>query len=209
MNTCGTELPLKTNREMVEHLRKMNGTTYMFTSNFTDILKKERFTYRYLPGPDGQPQQTNQTFGEPPYGIKVYKSSTYCIMSYAFTHFVLTHPKAIALRKYLKGALIAEEHFYVTLYHLPEAPVGEAPIHLISSSSIWLNSDYERQMCNAKIRHIICIAGVGTMKEVRGRANFFFNKYSEKVDHVIMDCAEKLIVQRNILEYSNDCSKRN
>ena len=202
MNTCGTELPLKTNREMVEHLRKMNGTTYMFTSDFPKTLKKERFTYKHLP--DGQPQQTNETFGEPPYGIKLYKSSTYCIMSYAFADFVLTHPKAIALRKYLKGALIAEEHFYITLYHLLEAPVGEAPIHLISSISIWFKSYAEIEMCNAAAQHNLCIAGVGTMQSIHGRAEFFFNKYHEEVDHVIMDCIEKLIVQRNILEYSND-----
>ena len=130
-------------------------------------------------------------------------------MSYAFVDFALTHPKAIALLKYLKGANGAEEHFYITLYHLPEAPVGEATIHHISSSTIWTTSDDERRKCKATERHSICIAGVGTMKSVRGRAEFFFNKYSEEVDHVIMDCTEKAIVQRNILEYSSDCSRKN
>ena len=112
MNTCGTELPLKTNREMVEHLRKMNGTMYMFTSDFTDRLKQDRFTYKYLLGPNGELQKTNKTFGDPPYGIKLYKSSTYCIMSYAFADFALTHPKAIALRIYiLKEQMLQKNTF--------------------------------------------------------------------------------------------------
>ena len=126
-------------------------------------------------------------------------------MSYVFIHFILMHPKAIALRIYLKGVVLAEKHFYITLFHLPEAPVGKSPIHQISSTRIWMFSDNSHLKCNAAERHHVCIAGVGTMKSIHKSSTFFFNNYSEELDHIIMDCAEKRIVQKNIQEYSKDC----
>ena len=129
-------------------------------------------------------------------------------MSYKFINFVLTHPKAVAFRKYIKGAPCAEEHFYITLFHLPEAPVGKAPSHPVSSTSIWMYSASASLRCNASQRHSVCIAEVGTMASIRHESAFFFNKYYEHLDHVIMDCAEERIVHRNKFEYFRDCSKR-
>ena len=199
MNLCGTELPLATNRDMVERLRLLGNTTYIPTGGVDERTWRIRFTNKYLPDRKGYPRKTNETFGKPPFGMKLYKSSTYVIMTYAFANFVLR-----------KGSLNSEEHFYSTLFHLREAPVGKAPIEPTLSVSIWIN-DYsaniahERMKCNGEERNEVCIAGVGTMKSINTSEAFFFNKYFARQDHVIMDCVEERIVARNRLEYSKDC----
>ena len=128
-------------------------------------------------------------------------------MSHAFIDFLFTHHKLIAFRKYVVGAQCAEEHFYITLFHLPEAPIGNAPFHKAAVGQIWVLSGATRLACDAAVRHDICVAGVGTMKLLHSRGEFFYNKYLEKEDHVIMDCAEKRIVEKNKLEYAKDCSE--
>ena len=44
------------------------------------------------------------------------------------------------------------------------------------------------------------------MKFISSAGEFFFNKYSENQDYVIMDCAEERIVEKNKLEFAKDCS---
>ena len=109
----------------------------------------------------------------------------------------------------MKGALRAEEHIYITLFHLPEAPIGNAPFHQRAIHQLWTAYKGAEQLRNAAEQHGICIDGVGTMKWLYSRGEFFYNKYLEKKDHVIMDCTEKRIVAKNKLEYAKDCSTRN
>ena len=47
MNLCGTELPLLTNREIVEGLHRMGGKMHIYSDDIPDILKQDRFTFRY------------------------------------------------------------------------------------------------------------------------------------------------------------------
>ena len=210
INLSGTELPLLTHRDIVEHLIALKGTTYISSSDFPDSMREYRFSKKQLPDPrTGVPKKSNESFGQPPYGMKLYKANTYMMMSYTFVDFLLTNPKAVALRKYIKGAESAEEHFYITLYHLPEAPVGIAPVHRNVISAIWVFSNASEHTCSATSQHHLCIAGVGTMKFINTAGEFFFNKYSENQDHVIMDCAEKKIVEKNKLEFTKDCSQGN
>ena len=208
INLAGTELPMVTNRDMVERLIALNGTMFIFTDNFPESMRKYRFSKKYLPDPNtGKRRESKETFGEPPYGMEIYKASTFCIMSFAFVDFLFTHPKANALRKYLEGAICAEEHFFISLYHLPEAPVGNAPFHQHSVYQMWTFTKESQQRCNGPMQHDMCIVGVGTMKSIRSMGVFFVNKYSENKDHVIMDCTERRIVEKNKMEYSKDCSK--
>ena len=170
MNLCGTELPLLTNREIVEGLRQMGGEMYIDSNDFPAIMKKNRFTFRYkLDGHSGHPKQdTKDHFGPPPFGMKLHKSSTYNLMSYPFTQFILTHYMAKALRDFLKGAGNAEEHFYSTLLRLPQAPVEEAKtdIRMRLTASIWEAYPNSNLTCRGTFRNHVCIVGVADINYV-------------------------------------------
>ena len=216
MNLCGTELPLLTNREIVDGLRRMQGRMSIDDDDFPESMMIDRFSFRYKI--DQQSRQPivdyTDTFGPPPFGIKLHKSTTYNIMSYSFTEFILTNFVAIALRKYIKGAGNAEEHFYASLFWLPEAPVKEpdGETHMRLTASIWESSPNSNLTCRGTFRNEVCIVGVANLNYIRGyqklKKHLFFNKYFSSQDHVIMNCVEEHLVRQNQLEYLKDCHQR-
>ena len=83
---------------------------------------------------------------------------------------------------------------------------------------VWLtvsfNSDKNwKKHCNGRNVHDICIISVGDLFRLKYRPQnitspsgpMFHNKYFMEVDHVVMDCCEEELVQRNREEYWTDC----
>ena len=111
---CGKELPLRTNKEIVQLLKPLKGTSAIRTfpvprweyKRFNMIWNKtERY---YVP---------TQIRSEPiPYNLTIYKSMVYFALTPEFVDYVLNDEIAIALSKFLKDAYIPEEHFYSTLF---------------------------------------------------------------------------------------------
>ena len=111
---CGKELPLRTNREIVQLLKPLKGTSAI----------------RTLPAPLSEYKRFNMTWNkteryyvptqmraEPiPYNLTIYKSMIYFALTPEFVNYVLNDEVAIALSKFLKDAYIPEEHFYSTLF---------------------------------------------------------------------------------------------
>ena len=215
INLCGRELPLKTNREIVQSLIKLNGSSAV-DSHEMPAANRNRLVYKaalYA----GHNRITNNKLGPVPYGIEIYKSVTFIAAARPFVSFLLTNQKSIALRKYLEDVKTPEEHFYSTLYQLPDVPGGpprDDSIMPVVDTCVWMTSDYARQhpqeLCKGKVVHFICILSSGDLPTVYKGVNahaptFFFNKYFMERDHVVMDCMEQRLVEQNRLEYRHDC----
>ena len=118
---------------------------------------------------------------------------------------------ATSLRHYLKGAGNAEEHFYGTLFKLPQVPFEKASgdIRMNLSVSIWEADHNSNLACRGTFRNEVCIVGVANLKYVYGllewKNTIFFNKYFASQDPVIMNCLEEHLVRQNQLEYHKDC----
>ena len=54
--------------------------------------------------------------------IKIYKAMNYMALTRPFISFLLNSEAAILLREYLKDVRVPEEHFYASLYKLPNVP---------------------------------------------------------------------------------------
>ena len=216
INLCGRELPLRTNREIVQSLVNLNGSSAV--DSFEVPESDGHTVYKYLLSA-GVVKRTQMKLGPVPYGIKLYKSITYIATSRPFVSFLLTDIKSTALRKYLEDARSSEEHFYSTLYKLPGVPGGppnNSGVVPVVDACTWLYSKYAKlrlhEMCKGRIAHGVCILSIGDLPMVYSkgvnahRPTFFFNKYFMEWDHVVMDCMEQRIVEQNILEYQHDCS---
>ena len=135
-------------------------------------------------------------------------------MTYSFTEFILTNYMAIGFRNYIKGAGNAEEHFYISLFKLPQAPVEEANgyTRMRVTASIWESAPNSDVYCHGSFRNEVCIVGVAQLNRLRDylelKNHFFFNKYISRQDHVIMNCLEEYLVHQNRLEYQKDCLNR-
>ena len=218
INLCGRELPLKTNREIVQSLIKLNGSSVLFPHEMSNRDREDRFVFKAIVNlSTGRIIKTQTKLGPVPYSIKLYKSMTYIAVTRPFVSFLLMDETAVALREYLTDVKNAEEHFYSTLYKLSNVPGGppkRAVMLPLVNVCIWMNNDYARQheheVCKGKNIHSVCILNSGDLPTVYSKGvnahhtTFFFNKYFMEWDHVIMDCMEERIIEQNRLECEDD-----
>jgi len=202
INLCGKELPLSSTHEIVGHLNKLNGTSVI---NSRKVPATETGTMKRL---RGRPI---------PYSLTLYKSMTYMSLSYKFINFLLTNFVAKELFRFFKTCHAPEEHYYATVYMLTGAPGGYDPKmrknFFKTDNYFWRNREYVKKngkRCSGLIIHNICIVDVGDLQRIlqatnNGKSAFFQNKYLMEHDHVVMDCMEERIVDKNRLEYEKDC----
>ena len=216
------EIPLVTNKEMVDTLIKMNGTNIM--TNGFDALHK---TFK-----NGSPNKyyqwlmrkkviilnkgylTRSRLGPIPYNLHVLKSasSVNSAMSRDFVKFVVTDKRALALRERLEYVNAAEEFFFVTLNELKDAPgnrhtIKEGVSMPRVSRRLWQFSYNKKTECIEKyFIHKICIQSASDLPYLRSLSGIWFlNKYRIDYDHVVMDCMEELLLKRHYKEYEIDC----
>ena len=215
INVCGREVPMKTNREIVSSLKKLNG--YSALGDARRVLPytwRQRFQYKTVLTRKGV-WKTRKKMGPPPSGIRLYKSLTFIAASRQFASYMLTSKKAIAFRNYLRPVYIPEEHFYASLYMLPEAPGGR-PVDKsvkvpIVNDVVWLSSRWAKthrwNLCHGLDVHSVCVLDCYDLHTIFNYESntFFFNKYFMEKDHIIMECAEEKLMQRNMQEYKIDC----
>ena len=103
-----------------------------------------------------------------------------------------------------------------------DVPGGFKPLlkgHIpLVDDCIWLTRSLDpnknrKKHCNGRNVHDVCIISVGDLFRLKYRPQnitsqsgpMFHNKYFMEVDHVVMDCCEEELVQRNREEYRTDC----
>ena len=223
INLCGREVPVKTNREIVESLQKLNGYTALKLGDFPSKYWNTRFKYKYVLNGKGHLSRTHKRQSKPPKGIKLYKSMNYIAASRAFVEFILNDPLSKKLQTYLSTVFAPEEHYYSSLYALPQAKGGRPPEGLLDPSDmpivdtcIWVNTkqltDHINYYCpGRKIVHGLCISSTPDLEKIEKNAVrsvqpvFFFNKYFLEWDPMPMECMEERIVRTNMKEYWHDC----
>ena len=223
INLCGREIPLKTNREIVESLRKLKGYTALDRREITKSFWAQRFKYKFQLEKPGKLIPTENTQSKPPKGIKLYKSMNFIAASRAFVYFILHDPLPSKLHKFLNSVYAPEEHFYSSLYALKQAEGARPPKGLLSPNTmpivdgfIWVNNKEKKQnvwkYCPGRhVVHTICILTAADLEKVERlgvhskRPVFFFNKYFLEWDPTPMDCMEERLVRTNMDEYRRDC----
>ena len=220
----GTELPLMTNREIVETLVNLNGSNAIQKGVNAAGLKDESrkwLMYKVRSVYQGRwVELTNETLGAIPYNMSVYKSaaSANSALSRAFVQFILNNKKAKAYKKFLENVHSGVEFFFPTMNALPEAPGGyhtvtnEDDLPLVAQRD-WVNVIIRNpQLCKErKVVHDICIVSSSDLPRLKNVSDkkqwLFHNKYFMEYDHIVMDCIERRLLQRNYHEYIQDCKK--
>ena len=159
---------------------------------------------------------TSNRKSPPPFGFELYKGadSANGALSREFVRFVLTDPRAKALKLFLQDVRSAVELFFNTLNQLDDAP-GGASNSLLNDTlprvaiRFWKMAHPPGFCSSLKYVHGVCIADVGDLPMLRvgseQRTWLFYNKYLLDFDHIVMDCMEDLLLHRNHKEYAQDC----
>ena len=112
---CGKEVPLRTNREMVHSLSKLNGTSAI---ELHPVDYPSRFEFQHVLR-NGRVKKTNKKLGNIPYNLKMQKSTAYMGLTVPFVQFLLHNETAINFRKFMDQTLIPDEHYIATLFTAP------------------------------------------------------------------------------------------
>ena len=214
INLSGREIPLKTNRQIVEALMKLNGYTAVNFREMDLFAWKDRFVNEHYINKHGELcRSSSKLLPKPPVGLTIQKSTAYLAASRPFVQFLFNDSLSLEFHKYLAKVRSAEEHYYASLYVLPQAKGGQPPTNkdmVTISKALWTPP-----MSNCPGKHIVhrfCIltaldlAIVDRYLKHQHPLSLFFNKYFLELDPTPMDCMEEYLVTTNIEEYHRDSS---
>ena len=224
INLCGRELPLKTNRYIVDALTELNGTSivrsfpidaYTLKTRFTKLTKRIA-SRAECTEEDAECIEQNDGFlhGN---GIKLYKSMAYNALSLDFVRYILNDNNMKLLTIWmLTHCRSPEEHFYATAYMTRGALGGfhaqRSPNLPQISKTLWKHdktSHYytDGEECSGRSVHQVCVLSTPDLpfiNKTMGARPWFFNKYFMDEDHVVMDCVEEELVRANRKEFDRD-----
>ena len=219
INVCGTELPLRTNREMVRTLKPLykQGQSAIEFKVMTGSEAINRFHRKWvLDRTTRLMKETNISMGPPPHGITLRKSWNFIAATQSFVDYLFHSRVAQDFREWIKDGLIPEEHFYASLYYHTHANTVATQAYPSVTIYQWMNTKEVRvnptKFCKGITVHYLCIQTLADLARIYElalaegqRTYFFFNKYFMDRDHVVMDCMEQRLVRQNQREFLEDC----
>uniref|UniRef100_A0A8C7YZZ6 Beta-1,3-galactosyl-O-glycosyl-glycoprotein beta-1,6-N-acetylglucosaminyltransferase 3 n=1 Tax=Oryzias sinensis TaxID=183150 RepID=A0A8C7YZZ6_9TELE len=205
LNTCGTDFPIKTNREMVSALKLLNGRNSMETE-VTNDYKKGRWEYHHNVT-DTSVIRTEVRKSPPPISSPMYSGNAYFIASRAFVKHLMKDEEAQRLIDWEKDTYSPDEHLWATLQRMPHVP-GSLPFNSKYDTSDMLafaravkwayhTGDVRKGApyppCTGTYRRAVCVYGVGDLLWLLQTHHLFANKFDPEVDDIAIRCMESIL----------------
>ncbi|KAM9739173.1 N-acetyllactosaminide beta-1,6-N-acetylglucosaminyl-transferase isoform 1-T1 [Dama dama] len=202
LNTCGQDFPLKTNREIVRHLKGFKG------KNITPgvlppahAIGRTKYVHRELLNrKDSYVIKTTKLKTPPPHNMTVYFGTAYVALTREFASFVLQDPLALDLLSWSKDTYSPDEHFWVTLNRIPGVP-GSMPKASWAGdlrAVKWFDMEDKHGGCHGHYVHGICIYGNGDLKWLINSSSLFANKFELTAYPLTVECLELRLRERTL-----------
>lgn len=197
INLTGQEFPLRTNLEIVQILKSLNGANDVESYNFPEALHY-RFKHKYIKV-GNKMVETNNTHPPFRYRIKMRKGSAYAMLKYDFVNFVLHDDISEEFISWLSETYSPEETLFATLNSLPWAP-GGYDIETSEDNSMFLSRAVKWQMkgeaCGGRWVRAVCVYGPSDLSWLVKQPQVIANKFDINVDTTAVDCLEERIRYR-------------
>lgn len=204
LNTCGTDFPIKTNREMVQALKVLNGRNSMETEATNDH-KKGRWQYHY--NVTNHVQKTDVKKSPPPISSPMFTGNAYFVVTRAFVTHVMQDREVQQLLDWERDTYSPDEHLWATLQRMPSVP-GSVPANSkydvpdmqalarvvkwsYLAGDIYKGAPYNP--CTGAYRRAVCVYGVGDLAWLLRQHHLFANKFDPEVDDVAIRCMESVL----------------
>ncbi|XP_051752643.1 beta-1,3-galactosyl-O-glycosyl-glycoprotein beta-1,6-N-acetylglucosaminyltransferase 7 [Ctenopharyngodon idella] len=196
INLCGQDFPIQSNLELV---RYMQGSEWK-DRNMTPGIKqpptmkhRTEFQYEEVKGTYVAPKGRGQRKGPPPHSLTIYFGTAYYSLTRPFVEFVLKDPVAKDLLEWSRDTFSPDEHYWVTLNHIKEAPGShvdgewEGNIRAIK----WRDQEgTAHQGCKGQYIRDICVFGIGDLPWIIKKESMFANKFETASFPEALDCLE-------------------
>ncbi|XP_063059682.1 beta-1,3-galactosyl-O-glycosyl-glycoprotein beta-1,6-N-acetylglucosaminyltransferase 3-like [Engraulis encrasicolus] len=210
LNTCGADFPIKTNAEIVQALKLLNGKNSL-ESEETPKHKKVRWERHYEVKGSGI-IQTNERKTRPPISTPMFSGNAYFVLRREFVEQLYKNPEAKALLEWEKDTYSPDEHLWATLQRMPTMPGSNPPNHKYHTSDMisiarlvkwsYLEGDIRKGApyppCQGRHRHSVCVYGLGDLTWMVQQRHFLANKFDAEVDDVALTCLEHYLRNKTI-----------
>ncbi|KAM4552994.1 beta-1,3-galactosyl-O-glycosyl-glycoprotein beta-1,6-N-acetylglucosaminyltransferase 3 [Fundulus diaphanus] len=204
LNTCGTDFPIKTNREMVMALKFLNGRNSLETEQ-TSSLKKRRWEFHYEV--NDTIRWTGERKSPPPISTPMFSGNAYIVVSRAFVKYVMQNSEVQNFIDWEKDTYSPDEHMWATLQRMPSVP-GSTPtndkyqvsdMQALARAVKWsylagdVNKGAPYYPCTGISRRAICVYGAGDLQWLLSQQHLFANKFDPEVDDIAIRCLESIL----------------
>ncbi|KAJ8002416.1 hypothetical protein DPEC_G00158660 [Dallia pectoralis] len=204
LNTCGTDFPIKTNTEMVQSLKLLNGKNSM-ESETTNDYKKRRWQYHH--NVTDTVVWTNVKKSPPPISTPMFSGNAYFVVSRAFVHHVMESQEIRTFLEWEKDTYSPDEHIWATLQRIPSVPGSNPPnikyeqsdMNSIARLVKWsyhagdVRSGAPYPHCSGDYRRAVCVYGAGDLQWLLKHHHLLANKFDPEVDDVAIRCLESYL----------------
>ncbi|XP_015210121.2 N-acetyllactosaminide beta-1,6-N-acetylglucosaminyl-transferase [Lepisosteus oculatus] len=198
LNLCGQDFPLKTNLEIIRHLKtykNKNLTPGILDPAHTNYRTQSVFRER-LDAHGSGVIRTSKMKSPPPHNLTIYFGTAYYALTQEFARFVVEDKRATDLLEWSKDTYSPDEHYWVTLNRLPDAPnsMPNAKWEGCTKAIMW--SDQQGSVCHGRYQRQICIYGTGDLKWLSEHECMFANKFELNAYPPTLECLELWLRKR-------------
>lgn len=199
MNLAAEMMPVKSNKEIVAYLERLNGKNLIEILNSSSLVKvrtERKYTIKRFKD-NYRIERTTIHKNKVPLNITLFKGLALGIFSHSFLNFVMKNKNVSIFLNWLKDTYSPDETFWSTLNagvingHIFNAPSIEKKRKLYAASHVyikWMSSSSKICYGNRIIRKI-CILGLRDLKEpVQSKKILFVNKVRLDIDPIPVFC---------------------
>ena len=204
-NLCGQDFPLYSNQGIVQALKALNGRTNAEGCELSKMKEHFRlrtynvFEVKYVPAPGRQGhdayqwRNTGRVKSPAPYGIKIYKGSSYIAGTREFCEYAVHTETAKGFLEWLNDTLCVDESFFSSLYRHPRVPgsvPGKQPEFITRGGVKWFTPG-KQNLCYGYWLRGICVLSLPDLNwlfEPELQHMLFTQKIDFEYDEELVDC---------------------
>jgi len=197
-NLANSDIPLKTNAELVQILKLYNNQNDITSLPYRSLLRQRKsLSNRKIPSSISLP---------------FYKGEFHVLLSRSAVEYIHTNTRIADLYSFLNETMVPDEHYYSMINRWPETP-GFYPydhdlnqISFMTRYKIWGDRP-EHHLCRGGFVRGICVFNYQDLWHVATAPHLFANKVFFQRDRLIPYCmAQYLDIRNNMKEVQKDFS---
>ncbi|MBN3298971.1 GCNT2 transferase, partial [Amia calva] len=198
INLCGQDFPLMTNLELIQNLKSFKGKNLTPGILQPDHMKhRTAFVFReHLDSRSCLVVKTAKKKSPPPHNLTIYFGSAYYALTHEFATFVLEDKRATDLLEWSKDTYSPDEHYWVTLNRIPDAPNSMPTAKWEGNVKAVKWNDQHHDSCHGHYVRGICVYGPGDLMWLYEQNNMFANKFELKTYPPTVECLELKLRER-------------
>ncbi|XP_015239627.1 PREDICTED: beta-1,3-galactosyl-O-glycosyl-glycoprotein beta-1,6-N-acetylglucosaminyltransferase 7 isoform X1 [Cyprinodon variegatus] len=196
INLCGQDFPVMSNLELVQYMQSKEWRDKNMTPGVKQpatMRHRTRFQHWEIVGSYVVPRVPRHVKAPPPHKLQIYFGTAYYALTRDFVDFVLKDQIARDFLEWSKDTFSPDEHYWVTLNHIKEAPGSringgwEGSIRAIK----WRDQEGKsHDGCKGHYVRDICVYGTEDLQWIIEKNGMFANKFESNTFPEALYCLE-------------------